>query len=159
MVKVSFRYTAELVNWIKETGGSRWSPAEKTWDVPESVLEGLKAKALELGVDLKVSSPVGAEGAARAPMRSIPPIEYQSRPFGRAAGNEPEQQLEAPPQLREGDIRLRRSKDGRFVIVSMTLIANTEDIKQLLAGSKTSVRFRVLPPRPPQPAGGQQQTS
>jgi hypothetical protein len=156
MVKVSFRYSADLVSWIKETGGSRWNPTEKSWDVPDSVLESLKEKASELGVELKISSPMGTEGS-RASARPVLSTEYQSRPLVRAGGKEaePEMETQGQPQLREGDIRLRRSKDGRFVIVSMTLIANTEDVRQLLDGSKASVRLRVLPPRPPQDNGKQ----
>ena len=157
MVKVSFRYTADLVKWIKETGGSRWNPSEKSWDVPDYVLEGLRAKALELGVELKISPTVGAEVPIKLPQKQVPQADFQPRPVARAFNTETEPQLETSPSLKEGDIRLRRSKDGRFVIVSMTLIANSEDIKQLLEGSKSSVRFRVLPPRPPlQPSSGQQ---
>ena len=47
----------------------------------------------------------------------------------------------------EGVIRMRLSKDGRFVLISINLIAFAEDVKQMLEGRRYSVRFRVLPPR------------
>jgi hypothetical protein len=52
--------------------------------------------------------------------------------------------------LKEGEIRLRRSRDGRFVLMSMNLIAFTTDVEDLISGKKDSVKFRLLPPRPPQ---------
>ena len=154
MVKVAFRYTPELVDWIKQAGpGSRWNPAEKVWDVPDSILEELRFKADELGVELKV---VGSEAVANAATvgstREIKDT-TQSRQDEKLGYMEWEKPVSKPSagavQAREGDIRLRRSKDGRFVIISMTLIANTQEIEQLLGGARTSVRFRILPPRPP----------
>jgi hypothetical protein len=50
----------------------------------------------------------------------------------------------------EGVIRMRKSKDGRFVLLSMNLIAFTEDVKQMLDGERENVRFKVLPPMPVQ---------
>jgi len=53
-------------------------------------------------------------------------------------------QTEAQPA--EGAIRMRLSKDGRFVLISVNLIAFAEDVKALVDGKRKSVRFRVLPP-------------
>lgn len=47
----------------------------------------------------------------------------------------------------EGYIRMRLSKDGRFVLISVNLLAFSEDVKALMEGKRKSVRFRVLPPR------------
>jgi hypothetical protein len=52
------------------------------------------------------------------------------------------------PKPVEGVIRMRKSKDGRFVLISMNLIAFTEDVKQMLYGERQNVRFKVLPPKP-----------
>jgi len=45
-----------------------------------------------------------------------------------------------------GEIRMRLSKDGRFVLVSVTLLAFAEDVKALMEGKRRSAKFRVLPP-------------
>jgi len=54
------------------------------------------------------------------------------------------------PKPVEGVIRMRKSKDGRFVLISINLIAFTEDVKQMLDGERENVRFKVLPPMPVQ---------
>jgi len=54
---------------------------------------------------------------------------------------------EATSKEAEGVIRMRLSEDGRFVLVSVNLLAFSEDVKQMLDGKRRSVRFRVLPPR------------
>jgi len=143
MVKVAFKYNPELVDWIKQSAvGSRWNPSEKFWDVPDSAIDALKAKAEELGVDLKITETAAAETIGR-------PLERAQ--YAGGAG-----QISSAPrasgtlQTREGDIRLRKSKDGRFVIISITLIADTQDVEQLISGALPSVKFRILPPRPPQ---------
>jgi hypothetical protein len=65
MVKVSFKYNPELVQWLKQTGtGSRWNPTERTWEVPDGILEELKVKANELGVDLNIT---GAAPTSKLP--------------------------------------------------------------------------------------------
>jgi hypothetical protein len=55
----------------------------------------------------------------------------------------------APAKEAEGAIRMKLSKDGRFVLISVDLLAFTEDVRQMLDGKRRSVRFRVLPPRRP----------
>jgi len=155
MVKVSFKYNPEMVQWLKQSGtGSRWNPNERAWEVPDAVLDELRAKAEELGVELNI---VGAVAQAK-----IPPGRQQTFEEGYGEGEEPStpskpytapyrgagQEAPSGAQVREGEIRLRRSRDGRFVLISMNLIAFSEDVQQLLAGKKDSVRFRVLPPRP-----------
>ena len=54
---------------------------------------------------------------------------------------------EASPQPIEGTIRMRLSRDGRFVLISVNLIAFAEDVKRMLDGKRRTVRFRILPPR------------
>lgn len=48
---------------------------------------------------------------------------------------------------RVGSIRMNLSKDGRFALIRMNLIANVNDIIELLEGTRKTVRFRILPPR------------
>jgi len=50
---------------------------------------------------------------------------------------------EQAPQQAEGTIRMRLSKDGRFVLISVNLIAFTSDVKQMLEGKRRTVRFRI----------------
>lgn len=52
------------------------------------------------------------------------------------------------PKPVEGVIKMRKSRDGRFVLISMNLIAFTGDVKQMLEGDRENVRFKVLPPKP-----------
>lgn len=53
----------------------------------------------------------------------------------------------APAKQAEATITMRLSRDGRFILMPVTLIAFTSDVKQMLEGKRKSVRFRVLPPR------------
>jgi len=59
--------------------------------------------------------------------------------------------IEVPPKPaekpKEGTIRMTLSRDGRFVLINVSLLAFSEDVKQLLEGRRRSVRFRVLPAR------------
>jgi hypothetical protein len=152
MVKVSFKYTPELVTWIKQSGsGSRWNPAEKVWEVPDPFLEDLRAQAESMGVELKVASEDSnaARPVDKAPAQAIDRqkaegmgyMEWDEQPQAQASRG-------SGTQLVEGDIRLRRSRDGRFVLISMNLIAFSKDVDDLMAGTKNSVKFRILPPRP-----------
>ncbi|MEM1545186.1 MAG: hypothetical protein QXY40_01655 [Candidatus Methanomethylicia archaeon] len=50
-------------------------------------------------------------------------------------------------KLRVGSIRMNLSKDGRFALIRMNLIANVNDIIELLEGTRKTVKFRILPPR------------
>ena len=54
---------------------------------------------------------------------------------------------EATSQPAEGTIRMRLSRDGRFVLISVNLIAFVEDVKAMLDGRRKTVRFRILPPQ------------
>jgi hypothetical protein len=156
MVKVSFKYTPELVTWIKQSGsGSRWNPAEKVWEVPDPFLEDLRARAESIGVELKVAA---EDSSAARPVTGTPPqaidrqkaesmgyMEWDERPQAQASRS-------SGAQLMEGDIQLRRSRDGRFVLInmniSMNMIEDSKDVEDLMAGIKNSVKFRILPPRP-----------
>jgi len=170
MVKVAFRYKPELVAWIKATGaGCVWNKDEKVWEVPESIVDDLKAKADEMNVEIRIGGGSGPSPATTNGKTTMPPpreaydkqIEKQGymewdqpRPkqqYATTTGDRPADQ--ASPrggQLREGEIRLRRSRDGRFVLISMNLIAFASDVEDLISGKKDSVKFRLLPPRPPQ---------
>jgi hypothetical protein len=151
MVKISFKYTPELVNWIKQSGsGSRWNPAEKVWEVPDPFLEDLRAQAESMGVELKVATEKGgtaqpvigapAQATDRQKVKGMGYMEWDEQPQAGAGSS--------GTQLMEGDIRLRRSRDGRFVLISMNMIAFSKDVEDLMAGTKNSVKFRILPPRP-----------
>lgn len=161
MVKVSFRYKPELVQWIKSSGsGSTWNREEKVWEVPPEILDELGAKAKELGVEIKVqqdqAAPKGIapqpEAQARQQVGKMGYIEYESRfePGKTGSGIGMKAEPGVPPQrsspIKEGEIRLRRSKDGRFVLININLIAFASDVEDLIKGTKTSVKFRVLPP-------------
>jgi hypothetical protein len=158
MIKVSFKYTPELVNWIKQSGsGSRWNPAEKVWEVPDPFLEDLRAQAESMGVELKIAAEEGGTGRpiTRIPAQAIDRqkaeamgyIEWDEQPQAQVG-------IASGTQLMDGDIRLRRSRDGRFVLMSMNIninmnmIADSKDVEDLMAGTNNSVKFRILPPRP-----------
>lgn len=161
MVKVSFRYKPELVQWIKSSGsGSTWNREEKVWEVPPEILDELGAKAKELGVEIKVQQDQAApksiatqpEAQARQQAGKMGYIEYESRFEPGKTGSgigmkaEPGTPTQRSSPIREGEIRLRRSKDGRFVLININLIAFASDVEDLIKGTKTSVKFRVLPP-------------
>ena len=42
---------------------------------------------------------------------------------------------------------MRLSWDGRFVLISVNLIAFADDVKRMLDGERRTVRFKILPPR------------
>ncbi len=161
MVKVSFRYKPELVQWIKSSGsGSTWNREEKVWEVPEEILEELGAKAKELGVEIKVQQDQAApkvmapqtDAQSMQQVGKMGYIEYESRfDQGRAVSGigmraEPGAPSQRSSPVKEGEIRLRRSRDGRFVLINIDLIAFASDVEDLIKGTKTSVKFRVLPP-------------
>jgi len=54
---------------------------------------------------------------------------------------------QAPAKPAEGAIRMRLSRDGRFVLINVNLIAFAEDVKAMLEGRRKTVRFRILPPQ------------
>jgi len=58
--------------------------------------------------------------------------------------------IEPPPKMKKEwptTVRMRLSRDGRFVIISISLIAFADDIRQLLEGKRKTVKFRLLPPK------------
>ncbi len=153
MVKVSFKYTPELVEWIKKAGpGSRWNPSEKVWEIPDNLLEDLRAKAEGMGIDINVAGEGGPAPQAR-PLTA--PQTYTKQQAERLGYTEWDEQPSKGGTFRakEGDIELTRSRDGKYVLIRINLIANTEDLQSFLAGREPSVKFRVLPPRP-RPAQG-----
>lgn len=153
MVKVSFKYTPALVEWIKQAGpGSRWNPNEKVWEIPDPLLDELRAKAEGMGVDVKV----GEGGPGVQPKAVTAAQAYSKQQVERLGYMEWDEQPQRTGtfRAREGDIELTKSKDGRFVLVRINLIANTDDLQRFLEGKEASVKFRVLPPRPRPPQGG-----
>lgn len=133
MVLVSSKYNPELAEYIKSVGG-RWNPEIKAWDVPEDSYEDVKHKAMELGVTLETRGQKGGQVSGVAP----------------SGGQTSTQSRHNSQKNMQGTIRLRRSRDGRFVMVSINLIAFSEDVEKLLKGEINSVRFRVMRPRPRQ---------
>jgi hypothetical protein len=135
MVLVSSRYNPELAEYIKSVGG-RWNPEIKAWDVPEDAYDDVKYKAMELGITLETP----AQKIGRAGVKVSPGT----------GGEVPAQSRPDSQKNMQGTIRLRRSRDGRFVMVNINLIAFSEDVEKLLKGEVNSVRFRVMRPRPKQ---------
>lgn len=130
MVLVSSRYNPELAEYIKSIGG-RWNPDIKAWDVPEDSYDDVKYKAMELGVELETRPQKGEQMSKTV----------TSGKFSGSSGYDSQKNM-------QGTIRLRRSRDGRFVMVNINLIAFSEDVEKLLKGEANSVRFRVMRPRP-----------
>jgi len=118
MAKISSRYDSRFVEYLKSIGG-KWDPKTKTWTVPENRVAEVEAKARELNLqDLKIQREPRTQQAAQ----------QRSQPA-------------------EGTIRMRLSRDGRFVLISVNLIAFAEDVKRMLDGKRRTVKFRILPPR------------
>jgi hypothetical protein len=136
MVKVSSKYNPKFAEYLKSVGG-KWDPKSRSWDVPVAK-EEVEAKARELNVqDLKIEAAVEEPTVRGAAMPSIKEAVVEAQIRESAA-------KEAPA---EGAIRMKMSRDGRFVLISINLLAFAEDVKQMLEGKRRSVRFRVLPPR------------
>jgi hypothetical protein len=124
MVKVSSRYDPKFAEYLKSVGG-KWDPNARAWEVPDDRVEEVEAKAKELkvqGFRVEAAGQAATGQAEKAPAKEAPA---------------------------EGAIRMKLSKDGRFVLISVDLLAFTEDVRQMLDGKRRSVRFRVLPPRRP----------
>ncbi len=148
MVKVSFPYNEDMKEFVKKAG-ARWDKDSRTWDVPEESFPEVKDKAHELGLEIQSGAGVGT-GAGGLPGRRY----YQSEAGGRApAGAVPgaaerEGAGASTGAPKEGTITLGKSRDGRYVLMSINLLAFTEDLQKLISGQTSRVRFRVLPPRP-----------
>ncbi len=113
MVKVSSKYNASFVEFLKSVG-AKWNAEARVWEVLDDKRAEVEAKAKELGVSgLKIEA----------------------------------EKAQPKAQPLEGAIRMRLSRDGRFVLISINMLAFAEDVKALLEGKRKSVRFRVLPPR------------
>ena len=135
---ISSKYNKELVEYIKSVGG-KWDPAKRMWEIPDSEYEGVRRKAYSLGVTLSV---VRNGSGSQAPAPSTQPGQ------GGARGAAPAQS--AAPQRSEGRIWLGRSKDGRFLIMRINLVAFAEDVQAVMSGEKKGARFRVMAARPRQ---------
>jgi len=48
-------------------------------------------------------------------------------------------------EVKEGSITMRLSKDGKYALLRINLIAFREDIEQMLKGRRSYVKFKVLP--------------
>jgi hypothetical protein len=143
-VKVSFKYNEELKNYIKSVGG-KWDPDTKMWDVPDEAYDDVRYKAMDLGVALgtAVTAPAGKGGAAPTPTPA------PASASASAATIKPQQPRPAG-QRNQGTIWLGRSKDGRYMIMRINLVAFAEDVQAVLDGTKKGARFRVMMPRPRQ---------
>ena len=86
--------------------------------------------------------------AWEVPDGRMPEVEAKAKELGveglRVEGREKAREKAKPM---EGAIRMRLSRDGRFVLISVDMLAFAEDVKALLEGKRKSVRFRVLAPR------------
>lgn len=143
-MKVSFKYNEELKNYIKSVGG-KWDPDTKMWDVPDEAYDDVRYKAMDLGVALgtAVTAPAGKGGAAPTPTPA------PASASASAATIKPQQPRPAG-QRNQGTIWLGRSKDGRYMIMRINLVAFAEDVQAVLDGTKKGARFRVMMPRPRQ---------
>jgi len=142
-MKVSFKYNEELKNYVKSVGG-KWDPDAKAWDIPDEAYDDVRYKAMDLGVDL--STYVGRKREdASAPARSPAPTPSQ------VPENAQRKRTGTPSTGRQGTIFLGRSKDGRYMIMRINLVAFAEDVQAVLDGTKRGAKFRVMMPRPRQP--------
>jgi hypothetical protein len=129
MIKVSSKYDPRFAEYLKSIGG-RWDPELRTWEVPDERILEVETKAKDLGVqNLRIELPSPAAPAAPVKAPSAAPSEAPS---------------EGSAIRSEGVIRMRLSRDGRFVLISMDLLAFAEDVKALMEGKRGSVRFRIL---------------
>jgi len=148
-VKVSFKYNEELKNYIKSVGG-KWDPDTKMWDVPDEAYDDVRYKAMDLGVALgtAVTAPAGKGGATSTP---APASASASTSTSAATTKTTKPQQPRPAgQRNQGTIWLGRSKDGRYMIMRINLVAFAEDVQAVLDGTKKGARFRVMMPRPRQ---------
>lgn len=152
-MKVGFKYNEELKEYIKSVGG-KWDPDSKMWDVPDEAYDDVRYKAMDLGVALQTivgqsngaqTKPARTSTPAPTPTAPTPtsttaeaPRTVQSRGQGQGQGQAPRQQ---------GAIWLGRSKDGRYLIMRINLVAFAEDVQAVLSGEKRGARFRVMMPR------------
>jgi hypothetical protein len=140
MVRVSCRYNQAFADFLKTVGG-RWDPELRTWEVPDDRILEVEAKAKDLGVQnlrIELTSP-----AVKAPVKAPPAAPPEAPPEVKSEAPS-EAPSESPARRGEGVIRMRLSRDGRFVLISMDLLAFAEDVKALMEGKRGSVRFRIL---------------
>jgi len=151
-MKVSFKYNEELKNYAKSVGG-KWDPNEKVWEIPDDAYDDVRYKAMDLGVTLETpaTGPAGQGRAAagpRTPPKAVAPTATTTTTT--AAPQQPHFTGTAGPR-NQGTIWLGRSRDGRYMIMRINLVAFTEDVQAVLDGTKRGARFRVMAPRPQTP--------
>ncbi|MEM3432613.1 MAG: hypothetical protein QXP27_00350 [Candidatus Methanomethyliaceae archaeon] len=129
MVFVTSKYNEEFIKYIKNVGG-KWNPELKAWDVPEDSYDAVRYKANDLGIEL----------------RTIVSQSQQNKGSG-ARGVAP---AESAASQKEGRIWLGRSRDGKYLIMRINLLAFAEDVQAVLNGTKKGARFRVMPANKPQ---------
>ncbi|MEM3675050.1 MAG: hypothetical protein QXG08_06225 [Candidatus Methanomethyliaceae archaeon] len=135
MVCVTSKYNQELVEYIKSVGG-KWHPDRKAWEIPDEEYDGVRYKANSLGITLTVM-----RNCAPGP-GSLQATAAQGQ--GGARGVAP---AESAAPRREGRIWLGRSRDGKYLIMRINLLAFAEDVQAVLNGTKKGARFRVMPAR------------
>jgi len=105
--------------------GGKWEPTTKTWEIHDGQYDDVRYNAMEMG--LSVGIHVGSKQEQSQPLKSQPltqaPPQFQDRAQGRV-----------PPK--QGTIWLGRSKDGRFLIMRINLVAFAGDVQAVLSGQK-----------------------
>ena len=151
-MKVSFKYNEELKNYAKSVGG-KWDPNEKVWEIPDDAYDDVRYKAMDLGVTLETpaTGPAG-QGTAPTGLRMPPPkVAAPTTTTTTPQSQQPRSTGTVGPR-NQGTIWLGRSRDGRYMIMRINLVAFTEDVQAVLDGTKRGARFRVMMPKPQTPA-------
>jgi len=150
-MKIETPYNEELKEYIKSVGG-KWDPASKAWDIPDEAYDDVKYKAMEMG--LTINTYVGSKRPSAAQQQTQVQAQAQvgtrAQPAsqgGGARGAAPAGQG-AASQGKQGTIWLGRSKDGRFLVMRINLVAFADDVQAVLSGQKKAARFRVMAARP-----------
>lgn len=169
MTKIDFRYNKELVAFAREIGG-RWNKEEKVWEIPDDKVSAIKTKAEALGVTLNFPRTAAradvagsgieeseGEGAA-APYGGRQDYPRKNGYYNPAAKDARQRMQEGhnnnggENRPQQGSIWLRKSNDGRFLLMRIDLVAFAEDVQAVLDGSKKGARFRIMVPRPQEKA-------
>lgn len=154
-MRVSSSFKQEFVDFLKSIGG-KWDPEARCWEVPDQYREQVISKARELGVqNLKIEQEAQPAAQAQQPVSLPRPLKEIAKETikepaegeGKTVSPVRERREARGTAQQEGAIRMRMSRDGRFILISIDLLAFTDDVKEMLAGKRKSVRFRVLPPR------------
>lgn len=162
-MKVSFKYNEELKNYAKSLGG-KWNAEEKVWEIPDDSYDDFKYKAMDLGVELETPSPASKTAGQERETAKASSNATAYRPAAAGAGmntstvgrSDTSRNAAAAQQStlqgtagsrNQGSIWLGRSRDGRYLIMKINLVAFSEDVQAVLDGTKKGAKFRVMMPR------------